>query len=116
MSKATFSLNYRKPKSEYSENDEVFICIRKHLSSEQNASTIKQISSGVKCKISDWDPNWHKKPERSPIKKTDPDYLNKNNLLRKKATAFLKQTHAVNKKKQLLKHTQLKDSKWRNKK
>ena len=91
MNKATFSLNYRKPKSDYNDDDELFICIRKNLSdSKDKKSRIKQISSGIKCKISDWDTNWHKQPSRHPIKETDPNHLKKNKQLKKKALAFLK--------------------------
>ena len=49
MNKATFSLNYRKPKSDYNDDDELFICIRKNLSnSKKTKSRIKQISSGIR--------------------------------------------------------------------
>ena len=68
MNKATFSLNYRKPKSEYLDSDELFICIRKYDSScGYKKANIKQISSGIKCKISDWNPKWHKRADRFPI-------------------------------------------------
>ena len=91
MKKVTFSLNYRKPKADYSDSEELIVCIRYYykLSSNENAK-IKQISTGVRCKISDWDTNWHKKADRDPIKKTDPDYRRKNKVLRNKAKDFLK--------------------------
>ena len=99
MNRATFSLNYRKPKSEYSGEDELFICIRKYeASSKKNKPIVKQISSGIKCKISDWDVDWHKKPERYPVKKTDPNYLKKNKALKNKALKFLKNQQKTNKK------------------
>tara|TARA_B100001287_G_scaffold276131_1_gene285901 strand:- start:2956 stop:5283 length:2328 start_codon:yes stop_codon:yes gene_type:complete len=90
MNKATFSLNYRKPKSEYEPNEELIICIRKYCSNgSEGGASVKQISSGVKCKISDWDSNWHKTSSRSPIKNTDPNHLKKNKQLQKKANDFL---------------------------
>jgi len=99
MNKATFSLNYRKPKSDYTENEELFICIRKYNSDKGKKAVIKQISSGVKCKISDWNPDWHKNANRSPIKETDPNHLKKNKLLRKKAAEFLKANNISQKRK-----------------
>jgi len=109
MSKATFSLNYRKPKSEYNDNDELFICIRKYSSlNSDGRSNIKQISSGIKCKISDWDKNWHKKNGRSPVKATDPNHLKKNKQLKKKASDFLKEKNITKKQK---KHTSFLNSK-----
>ena len=38
-------------------------------------------STGVKCKLKDWDSDWHKSENRHPIKSTDPNYLEKNRLL-----------------------------------
>ena len=86
MNKATFSLNYRKPKSEYEPNEELIICIRKYCSNgSEGGASVKQISSGVKCKISDWDSNWHKTSSRSPIKNTDPNHLKKKQTASKKS-------------------------------
>ena len=59
--KLTFSLNYRRPKSEYKSSDELMICIRYyHKCSKTNKTKIIKKSTGVKCKLSDWNSDWHK--------------------------------------------------------
>ncbi len=90
MRSVTFSLNYRKPKVEYTADEEIIICIRHYYKSKNGKTKIKKISTGVKCKIKDWDNDWHKNPLREPIKKTDPYYLKKNKILKKKALEFIK--------------------------
>ena len=87
--KLTYSLNYRKPKDQYSDNDELMVCIRYYHKEHKNskAKIIKK-STGVKCKLSDWDKDWHNKPDRSPIKSTDPNYIEKNTLLKQKVDSF----------------------------
>ena len=65
MSKVTFSLNYRKPKSEYRNSDELMICIRYyHKNCPKSEPKIIKKSTGIKCKLKDWDEDWHKKRER----------------------------------------------------
>ncbi len=91
MNKVTFSLNYRKPKSEYNENDELIVCIRYYFKPKGSiGSKIKKLSTGVRCMIKDWDENWHKKHDRAPIMSSDPKHAHKNNLLKKKVKNFLK--------------------------
>ena len=91
MKKATFSLNYRKPKSQYKKNDELIVCIRYYYKIEKTKkSKIKKISTGVKCKIADWNTDWHKTESREPIKNTDPNYRIKNKILKEKVQYFLK--------------------------
>ena len=91
MNKVTFSLNYRKPKSEYNKNDELIVCIRYYFKPNgSSTSRIKKLSTGVRCKIKDWDENWHKKDDRTPIMPTDPKHAYKNNLLKKRVKNFLK--------------------------
>ena len=87
--KLTYSLNYRKPKDQYSDNDELMVCIRYYHKEHKNskAKIIKK-STGVKCKLSDWDKDWHNKPDRTPIKSTDPNYIEKNTLLKQKVDSF----------------------------
>jgi hypothetical protein len=47
MNKITFSLNYRKPKSEYSGSDELFICIRQYYKLDgEKIGKIKKIKYG----------------------------------------------------------------------
>ena len=92
MRKVTFSLNYRKPKLEYDQNDDLIVCIRYYYKPMGSSkSKIKKLSTGVRCKIKDWNKNWHKTLERQPIMKSDPDYVKKNKLLSKKVKDFLKQ-------------------------
>ena len=87
--KLTYSLNYRKPKDQYSDNDQLMVCIRYYHKDHKNskAKIIKK-STGVKCKLSDWDKDWHNKPDRAPIKSTDPNYIEKNTLLKQKVDSF----------------------------
>ncbi len=89
MNRITYSLNYRKPKEEYNSNDELMVCLRYFYknSSNEKGKIIKK-STGVKCKLSDWDSDWHKNPNRFPIKKTDKSFLKKNKLLQSKAKEF----------------------------
>ena len=91
MRKVTFSLNYRKPKSEYDKNDDLIVCIRYYYKPNGSLrSKIKKLSTGVRCKIKDWNKNWHKTLDRQPIMKSDPDYVKKNKLLTQKVKNFLK--------------------------
>ena len=87
--KLTFSLNYRRPKSEYKSSDELMICIRYyHKCSKTNKTKIIKKSTGVKCRLSDWNSDWHKSSKRSPIKDSDPNYKKKNKLLKEKVKTF----------------------------
>jgi succinate dehydrogenase / fumarate reductase flavoprotein subunit len=90
MSKITFSLNYRKPKQEYHKDEELMVCIRYYYKLNKIQSKVKKISTGVKCKIIDWDSDWHKNESREPIKKTDPNHIKKNKILKKKESEFIK--------------------------
>ncbi len=87
--KLTYSLNYRRPKSEYKPSDELMICIRYYHKCEitQKTKIIKK-STGVKCKLKDWNSDWHKSPDRTPIKYTDPQYKKKNKILKDKVKSF----------------------------
>ena len=87
--KLTYSLNYRKPKDQYLDTDELMVCIRYYYRENKYAKprVIKK-STGVKCKLADWDSDWHNNPLRLPIKNTDPNYIHKNNILKEKAQAF----------------------------
>ena len=81
--KLTYSLNYRRPKSEYSPDDELTICIRYYHKCNQTKKTkIIKKSTGVKCMLKDWNSDWHKNSERSPVKSSDPFHKKKNNILR----------------------------------
>ncbi len=100
MKKTTFSLNYRKPKAQYKDDEELIVCIRYYYKIENaERSKIKKISTGVKCRIMDWDKDWHKKLSRNPIKDTDPDHVKKNKLLKNKVEHFLKNKEEIIKQK-----------------
>ena len=89
MNRITYSLNYRKPKDEYNPSDELVVCLRYfHKSSSNEKGKIIKKSTGIKCKLSDWDIDWHKNPDRFPIKDTDKLFLKKNRLLKVKAKEF----------------------------
>ena len=89
MKKLTFSLNYRKPKADYKSSDELVICIRYyHNSPDASKSRIIKKSTGIKCKLKDWDEDWHKNGKRLPIKSTDPSHKSKNKLLTEKVESF----------------------------
>jgi len=73
--KITYSLNYRKPKKSYAKNDELMVCLRFYHKCDKTKKTkIINKSTGIKCKLKDWDMNWHKSTERNPIKSSDPNY------------------------------------------
>ncbi len=81
--KLTYSLNYRRPKSEYKDSDELMICIRYyHKCNKTSKTKIIKKSTGVKCKLQDWNTDWHKSSDRSPVKNTDPNFKKKNKILK----------------------------------
>ena len=82
MKKITYSLNYRKPKEYYNEDDSLTVCVRYYHKFENGTQKVIKKSTGVKCKLKDWDSDWHKSDNRHPIKSTDPEYLEKNRLIR----------------------------------
>ena len=87
--KLTYSLNYRRPKSEYKPSDELMICIRYYYKCENTQKTkIIKKSTGVKCKLKDWNSDWHKSSDRTPIKYTDPNHKKKNKILKDKVKTF----------------------------
>ncbi len=65
------------------------VCLRYYYKSE-GKSKVKKTSTGVRCKISDWDVDWHKTSARMPIKSSDSDYQNKNKILQRKSKELLK--------------------------
>ena len=87
--KLTYSLNYRRPKSEYKASDELMICIRYyHKCSNTSKTKIIKKSTGVKCRLQDWNSDWHRSKDRSPIKDTDPNHKKKNKILKDKVKTF----------------------------
>jgi succinate dehydrogenase / fumarate reductase flavoprotein subunit len=104
MKKLTFSLNYRKPKVEYKSSDELVICIRYyHNSPDTSKSKIIKKSTGIKCKLKDWDEDWHKNGKRLPIKSSDPSHKLKNKLLTQKVESFKIDELLIREVKQVLK-------------
>ena len=85
MKKITYSLNYRKPKEHYTENCELTVCVRYYQKLENGKHKVVKKSTGVKCKLKDWDSDWHKADNRHPIKSTDSNYLEKNRIIRNKS-------------------------------
>ena len=82
MKKITYSLNYRKPKNQYSNHDELVVCLRYYHSIGNGKYKVTKKSTGIKCKLEDWDTDWHKSNNRHPIKSSDPNYLEKNRTLK----------------------------------
>ena len=88
--KITYSLNYRKPKILYNTNDELTVCLRYYTKCKKsNRSKVIKKSTGIKCKLKDWDPDWHKNSNRQPIKASDIHHKKKNKLLVDLAESFL---------------------------
>ncbi len=85
MKKITYSLNYRKPKEDYTENCELTVCVRYYQKLDNGKHRVVKKSTGVKCKLKDWDSDWHKAKNRHPIKSTDSNYLEKNRIIRNKS-------------------------------
>ena len=48
MNKITYSLNYRKPKVEYSPNEELLVCVRYYHNAKNASPKIIKKSTGVK--------------------------------------------------------------------
>ena len=97
MKKLTFAINYRKPKSEYTSDSMVEICIRyEYFDENLKKKKIKNQSCGIKCRLVDWNKDWHKYPERLPILKTDPDYIAKNKKLFNIRKKLLVQDFSIN--------------------
>ena len=74
-----YSLQYKKPKKEYTKHDEVLVCVRYYHQGRK-----MHISSGIKCKIKDWNENWENTIKREPILKTDVQWKDKNLKLKDK--------------------------------
>ena len=64
-----FSLQYKKSKSDYLKTDELVISVRYYFQGKK-----LNVSSGVKCRIKDWNDDWEKTIKREPILKSDSDW------------------------------------------
>ena len=87
MKKITYSLNYRKPKNSYKNDDELMVCLRSYQKLDNGKFRVVKKSTGIKCKLKDWDSDWHKSVARNPIKSTDENFLEKNRILKDKSIA-----------------------------
>ena len=85
MKKITYSLNYRKPKLDYDINDELTVCVRYYQKFDNGKHKVVKKSTGIKCKLKDWDTDWHKSDNRYPVKSSDPKYLEKNRIIKNKS-------------------------------
>tara|TARA_B100001063_G_scaffold106529_1_gene99464 strand:- start:4073 stop:6376 length:2304 start_codon:yes stop_codon:yes gene_type:complete len=85
MKKITYSLNYRKPKLDYDINDELTVCVRYYQKFDNGKHKVVKKSTGIKCKLKDWDTDWHKSNNRYPVKSSDPKYLEKNRIIKNKS-------------------------------
>lgn len=74
-----FVLQYKKPKKEYTKNDDVLVSVRYYHQGRK-----LNISSGVKCKIKDWNDDWENTFKREPILKSDIEWKEKNLKLKDK--------------------------------
>lgn len=74
-----FIQQFKKPKSEYHKDEEVLITIRYYFQGKK-----LNLSSGVKCKIKDWNENWSKSNKREPILRSDEYWREKNLKLKDK--------------------------------
>ena len=74
-----FSLQYKKSKSDYLKTDELVISVRYYFQGKK-----LNVSSGVKCRIKDWNDDWEKTIKREPILKSDSDWKEKNLKLKDK--------------------------------
>ena len=82
-------MNYRKPKDQYNQNDELTVCLRYfYKDSDTDKGKIIKKSTGIKCKLSDWNVDRHKSEERSPIKSSDKSFSKKNKQLKSKVKKF----------------------------
>ncbi len=88
MKKITYSLNYRKPKKSYKQDDELTVCLRSYQKLQNGKFKVIKKSTGIKCKLRDWDSDWHKSSARNPIKSSDINFLEKNRLLKDKSIEF----------------------------
>ena len=77
--KIYYELRIKKSWSSYSPNDELSVVVRYYFQGKKlNTST------GVLCKVKDWDREWRNRVNKSPIKSSDPDHKEKNLKIKQK--------------------------------
>ena len=74
-----YILQFKKPKKDYTKHEEVLVSVRYYYKGRK-----LNLSSGVKCKIKDWNENWEKTIKREPVLKSDSDWKEKNLKLKDK--------------------------------
>ena len=71
--KIYYELRIKKSWSSYSPKDDLSVIVRYYFQGKKlNTST------GVLCKVKDWDREWRNRVNKSPIKSSDPDHKEKN--------------------------------------
>lgn len=70
---------FRKKKELYSDEDEVTILVRLFVDNK-----IINLSSGIKVKYGNWNPNWKETRKRNPIRDKEPNHIEKNLILKTK--------------------------------
>ena len=77
--KTYYELRIKKSWSSYSPKDELSVIVRYYFQGKKlNTST------GVLCKVKDWDREWRNRVNKSPIKSSDPDHKEKNLKIKQK--------------------------------
>ena len=67
------SLDYKQKKSDYKKSDSLRVVIRYRYKGKQ-----LKISTGVNCKVKDWNEDYENTRSKNPIKKSDNEYKTKN--------------------------------------
>ena len=70
---------------DYDINDELTVCVRYYQKFDNGKHKVVKKSTGIKCKLKDWDTDWHKSDNRYPVKSSDPKYLEKNRIIKNKS-------------------------------
>ena len=70
---------FRKKKELYLPEDEVTILVRLFVDNK-----ILNLSSGIKVRYENWNPNWKNTRKKNPIKDKEPNHIEKNLLLKTK--------------------------------
>jgi len=86
-----FTLDYKLKKSEYKKSDSVKAVIRYRYKGKQ-----LKISTGVKCKIKDWNQDYENTRSKNPIKKSDKEFKTKNLELASKLVEVKDIIHRIN--------------------
>lgn len=86
-----FTLDYKLKKTEYKKSDSVKAVIRYRYKGKQ-----LKISTGIKCKIKDWNQDYENTRSKNPIKKSDKEFKTKNLELVSKLVEVKDIIHRIN--------------------